>query len=131
MLKSQHGSRRERQVLDILYQRGRATVAEVRAGLDDPPSYSAVRALLRVLEEKGQVRHEAEDLRYVYTPLIPRKRAQKSALAHLVQTFFEGSAASAAAALLDAASGRISDEDLDRLERLIEKARRTVPCSSK
>src|SRR5262245_36184808 len=85
-------SRRERQIMDLLFQRGRATAAEVRAGLPDPPSYSAVRAMLRVLEEKGHVRHAQEGQRYVYLPRLARERAKRSALRHVVKTFFDGSA---------------------------------------
>lgn len=117
-------SRRERQILDILFRRGRATAAEVHADLADPPSYSAVRAHLRTLEEKGFVRHEAEGLRYVYTPTTQPSRARKRALRHLVETFFAGSPADAAAALLDLNAPRLSEEDLERLSSLIEKARK-------
>ena len=115
-------SRRERQILDILYARGCATVAEVRETLPDPPSYSAVRALLRILEEKGHARHESQGTRYVYLPSVPRERARDSALTRIVMTFFEGSAAQAAAALVD--SGSLSDEELTRLAALIERARK-------
>jgi len=117
-------SRRERQILDILFRRGRATAGEVRADLADPPSYSAVRAHLRTLEDKGFVRHEAEDLRYVYSPTTNPSKARKKALRHLVETFFAGSAAEAAAALLNLNAPRLSQEDLDRLSELIEKARK-------
>src|SRR3954454_6128584 len=106
-------SRRERQILDILYSKGTATVAEVRDALADPPSYSAVRALLRILEEKGHARHEAQGTRYVYLPSVPRESPRNSALTRIIQTFFEGSAAQAAAALVD--SGSLSDEELTRL----------------
>ena len=94
-------SRRERQIMDVLYQRQQAAVAEIRDALPDAPSYSAVRALLRILEEKGHVQHEAKDLRYVYFPTAPRKRAGQRALRHVVETFFDGSAAQAVATLLD------------------------------
>jgi len=117
-------SRRERQILDILFRRGRATAAEVHADLADRPSYSAVRAHLRTLEEKGHVKHEAEELRYVYSPTTQPGKARKSALRHLVATFFNGSPASAAAALLDGTAARLSSEELDRLSRLIDKARK-------
>lgn len=117
-------SRRERQILDILFKRGRATAAEVHADLPDRPSNSAVRAHLRTLEEKGHVKHEAEDLRYVYSPVVQAAKARKSALRHLVETFFEGSPAKAAAALLDSSAARLSDDDLDRLSSLIDKARK-------
>jgi predicted transcriptional regulator len=115
-------SRRERQILDILYARSAATAAEVREALPDPPSYSAVRALLRILEEKGHATHETRGTRYVYLPSVPRESARHSALSRIVQTFFDGSAAQAAAALVD--SGSLSDEDLTRLSALIDKARK-------
>ena len=114
-------SRRERQIMDIVYARGRVTAAEVAAALPDPPSYSAVRALLRILEEKGHLRHETEGPRYVFMPTVSRDKARRSALRSLVRTFFDGSAAQAAAALLD--STRLSDDDVKRLEAIIEKAR--------
>ncbi len=117
-------SRRERQILDILFRRGRATAAEVHADLPDRPSYSAVRAHLRTLEDKGHVKHEAEALRYVYSPTTQPGRARKSALRHLVETFFDGSPAHAAAALLDSSAVRLSTEELDNLSALIEKARK-------
>lgn len=119
-----HVSRRERQILDLLYQRGRATAAEVHESLPEAPSYSAVRALLRILEEKGHVRHENDGPRYVYRPAVPRDRARRSALTHLVETFFNGSAEQAVAALLDSSAGRLKLEELDRLAERIEKARR-------
>src|SRR5215469_13230542 len=101
-------SRRERQMMDILYQRGRASAAEIHQALPDPPSYSAVRAKLRVLEEKGHVRHEEESLHYVYLPTMPRETARRSALRHLVSTFFGGSAEDAIAALLDLSAADLS-----------------------
>ena len=116
-------SRRERQIVDILYAQGRATAAEVQAALPDPPSYSAVRAMLRILEDKGHVRHEQDGPRYVYLATLGRDRARRSALQHLVRTFFDGSATQAAAALLDMSDDRLSDEELDRLARLVDKAR--------
>lgn len=116
-------SRRERQIMDVVYRMGRATAAEVQEALADPPSYSAVRALLRVLEEKGHLRHEQDGPRYVFLPTVPRDKARKSALRQLVQTFFEGSTAQAVAALLDAPDAKLSDEDLERLARLIDQAR--------
>ncbi len=116
-------SRRERQIMDVLYQRGRASAAEIHAALPDPPSYSAVRAKLRVLEEKGHVRHEEEALRYVYLPTLPRERAKRSALHHMLETFFDGSAEQAVAALLDLSSRKLSEQELDRLARLIEQAK--------
>jgi predicted transcriptional regulator len=118
-------SRRERQIVDILYAQGRATAAEVLAALPDPPSYSAVRAMLRILEDKGHVRHEQDGPRYVYLPTIGRDRAKKTALRHVLQTFFNGSAEQALSALLDESDTRLSDLELDRLARLIDRARRT------
>jgi len=115
-------SRRERQILDILYTKGSATAAEVKETLPDPPSYSAVRALLRILEEKGHAKHETQGTRYVYMPSVPRENARNSALTRIVQTFFDGSAAQAAAALVD--SGSLSDDDLTRLSEMIERARK-------
>ena len=117
-------SRRERQILDLLYRRGRATAAEVHEGLPEAPGYSAVRALLRILEEKGHVRHEAEGPRYVYRPAVPRDRARRSALTHLVETFFNGSTEQAVAALLDTSAGRLQPKELDKLAERIEKVRR-------
>jgi predicted transcriptional regulator len=115
-------SRRERQILDILYAKGVASAADVQASLPDPPSYSAVRALLRILEEKGHARHETRGQRYVYLPMEPRESARTSALSRIVKTFFDGSAAQAAAALVD--SGALSEEDLNTLSSLIERARK-------
>ena len=118
-------SRRERQIVDILYTQGRATAAEVQASLPDPPSYSAVRAMLRILEEKGHVNHEQDGPRYVYVPTVARDNAKRSALRHMLQTFFDGSAEQAISALLDDSSTRLSDRELDRLARMIDQARRT------
>lgn len=117
-------SRRERQIMDILYQRGRASASEILAALPDPPSYSAVRAKLRVLEEKGHVRHEAESLHYVYVPTTARDTARRSALRHMLATFFDGSVEQTVAALLDLSAANLSQEDLDRISGLIEEARR-------
>ena len=117
-------SRRERQMMDILYARGRATAAEIHAALPDAPSYSAVRAKLRVLEEKGHVRHEEEALRYVYVPTVARDTARRSALRHVVSTFFEGSVENAVAALLDLSSAQLDDRELDRITQLIEEAKK-------
>jgi predicted transcriptional regulator len=117
-------SRRERQIVDILYTQGRATAAEVQAALPDPPSYSAVRAMLRILEDKGHVRHEQDGPRYVYLPTVARDNAKRSALRHMLQTFFDGSAEQAISALLDDSSTRLSDRELDRLARMIDQARR-------
>jgi predicted transcriptional regulator len=118
-------SRRERQILDILYQSGRASAAEVQAALPDPPSYSAVRALLRILEDKGHVRPEQDGPRYVYAPTLPRNNAQRSALRHILQTFFNGSTEQAISALLDDQSTRLSSAELDRLASLINDARKS------
>jgi BlaI family penicillinase repressor len=120
----QNLSRRERQIMDILYQRGRATAAEIHAALPDPPSYSAVRAKLRVLEEKGHVRHQEEALRYVFLPTVAREKAKQSALRHMLETFFDGSAEQAVMALLDLSAGKLSAGQLERLSHLIDKARK-------
>jgi BlaI family transcriptional regulator, penicillinase repressor len=127
MNKSDHRdlSRRERQILDILYQRGQATAAEVQGALPEPPSYSAVRALLRILEEKRHVRHEQDGPRYVYLPTVPRDNAQRSAMRHLLRTFFDGSAEQAISALLDDSSATLSPAELDRLARMIDTARKS------
>jgi predicted transcriptional regulator len=117
-------SRRERQIMDYLYRSGRASAAEVQAGLPEPPSYSAVRAMLRVLEDKGHVRHEQDGPRYVYVPKLGRDKAKRSALRHVLRTFFDGSTEQVVAALLDARVGEASEQDLDRMARLIEKARK-------
>jgi predicted transcriptional regulator len=117
-------TRRERQIMDVLYKLERATVGQVLAKLADKPSYSTVRAQLRVLEEKGHVRHEEHGLRYVYIPAVPRDVARRSALRHLMETFFEGSAEKTVAALLGGEISRISSEELDRLSRLIAKSRK-------
>jgi predicted transcriptional regulator len=120
-------SRRERQIIDILYAQDRATAAEVQAALPDPPSYSAVRAMLRILEEKGHIRHEQDGPRYVYLPTVARDNAKRSALRHMLRTFFDGSAEQAISALLDDASTKMSEVELDRLAKLISEARRTEP----
>jgi BlaI family transcriptional regulator, penicillinase repressor len=117
-------SRRERQIMDTLYKLERASVGQVLSKLADKPSYSTVRAQLRVLEEKGHVRHEEHGLRYVYVPAVPRDVARRSALRHLVETFFDGSTEKVVAALLGGEVARISPEELDRLARLIAKGRK-------
>jgi predicted transcriptional regulator len=117
-------SRRERQIMDILYKLERASVGQVLSKLADKPSYSTVRAQLRVLEEKGHVRHEEQGLRYVYVPAVPRDVARRSALRHLVETFFDGSTGKIVAALLGGEVARISPEEFDRLARLIAKGRK-------
>jgi len=114
-------SRRERQIMDILYKLERASVGQVLSKLADKPSYSTVRAQLCVLEEKGHVRHEEHGLRYIYVPAVPRDVARRSALRHLVETFFDGSTEKVVAALLGGEVARISPEELDRLARLIAK----------
>ncbi len=117
-------TRRERQIMDVIYSRGRATAQDVREGMPDAPSYSAVRALLRLLEDKGHVRHVQDGPRYVYVPKTPRAAAARSALRRVVSTFFEGSVEQTVATLLDEPSRDISDEELDRLARLIDEARK-------
>ena len=118
-------SRRERQIMDVLHRLGRATAATVREELHTPPSYSAVRALLRILEDKGHVRHQQDGPRYVYAPTLPHNNAQQSALRHILQTFFNGSAEQAISALLDDQSTRLSSAELDRLAHLIDHARKS------
>ncbi len=117
-------TKRERQIMDALYRLGRATAAEIRVRLDGDPADSTVRTQLRVLEAKGHVRHEEHGLRYVYLPTVPRHSARRSALRHLVETFFDGSAAKAVAALVGGEAARVSDDDLDRIARLVDAARR-------
>jgi BlaI family transcriptional regulator, penicillinase repressor len=117
-------SRRERQIMDILYQRGKASANDVRDGMEDAPSYSAVRAMLRVLEEKGHVKHQAEGLKYVYVPTVARDKAKRSAVKHVMETFFNGSPEQIVAALLDVASTRLTHEELDRMSQMIEKAKK-------
>jgi predicted transcriptional regulator len=117
-------SRRERQIMDILYRIGRATVNEVMAELPGEPNYSTVRTQLRVLETKGHVRHEEQGLRYVYIPTAPRYSVRQSALKHLMETFFEGSAEKMLSTLLGSEGTKLSDEDLERLADLIARARR-------
>ena len=114
-------SRRERQIMDVLYKLEQATVADVLGRLTGKPNYSTVRAQLRVLEDKGHVQHEEHGLRFIYVPTVPRHIARRSALRHLVETFFEGSAEKVVAALLGGEASRISQEELDRLARLITK----------
>lgn len=117
-------TRRERQIMDVLYRRGRASAAEVMDDLPGEPNSSTVRTQLRVLETKGHVRHEAQGLRYVYMPAVPRHAARKSALKHVVETFFDGSAEKAVAALLGGEGSRLSDDELDRIAGLIAKAKK-------
>jgi predicted transcriptional regulator len=124
MTKLLHLSRRERQIMDILYRRGKATAGEVMEDLPGNSSYSTVRTQLRVLEEKGHVRHEEDGLRYVYAPEVPHSAASKSALKHLMDTFFDGSASKTVAALLGGDTRRLSEEELERIAKLIAKARK-------
>ena len=117
-------SRRERQIMDIVYQRGKASALDVRQAMKDAPSYSAVRALLRVLEEKGHVKHEADGLKYVYVPTVGREKAKRSAVKHLLDTFFNDSPEHIVAALLDVSSTRLTREELDRMAQMIERAKK-------
>ena len=117
-------TRREREIMDILYRRGRATAHEVLEDLAEPPGYSAVRALLRLLEERGHVKHAEDGQRYVYSPAVARGDARKSALAHVVKTFFAGSVEQAVATLVESSRTKLSTEELDRLSDLIDRARK-------
>lgn len=117
-------SRRERQIMDVIYRLDRATVQEVLDGIDDPPSYSSVRATMRLLEEKGHLKHAADGPRYVYRPTRTRDRARKSALRHLMDTFFEDSVETTVATLLDVKSKDLTEDELDRLQELIDGARK-------
>jgi BlaI family penicillinase repressor len=117
-------SRRERQIMEILYQHGKASASEVRGLMESAPGYSAVRAMLRVLEEKGHVKHQAEGLKYVYVPTVTREKAKRSAVKHVLDTFFNGSPEQIVAALLDVSSTRLTREELDRMSEMIEKAKR-------
>jgi BlaI family transcriptional regulator, penicillinase repressor len=125
MAKSPHAglSRRERQIMDVLYQAGRATAAELMKSLPGEPSDSTVRTQLRVLEAKGHVRHEEDGVKYVYYPVVPRRVVRKSALKHVMNTFFDGSAEKVVAALLGADGGRLTDDELDRIADIVAKAR--------
>lgn len=117
-------SRRERQVMDIVYRAGEATVSEVQEALPDPPTYSAVRALLRILEEKGHLAHRQDGPRYVYRPTVPREEASQTALERLLATFFDGSVERTVATLLDLEAEKLSDEELDRLAELVAAAKK-------
>ena len=121
---SLHLSRRERQIMDIIFRLGQASAAEVLERLPNAPSYSAVRALLRVLEDKGHVKHKKDGARYVFLPTQPRRHAARSALRRLLETFFDNSAANAVSTLLDLSETKLTDEEFDRLSQLIEKARK-------
>lgn len=120
-------TRRERQIMDVLYRRGRATATEVMGDLAGNPHYSTVRTQLRVLERKGYVRHDEAGLRYVYEPIVPRQAARKSALRHVVDTFFDGSVEKAVGALLGGEGTRVTDDELDRIGKLIAKAKKGGP----
>lgn len=117
-------SRRETQIMEILHRRGRATAHEVLAEIPDPPGYSSVRKLLEILETKGEVRHEQDGPRYVYVPTVPREQARRSALEHLMRTFFAGSAEQAVAALLELNGPKLTPDALDRIAKLAERAKR-------
>ncbi|HWL87394.1 MAG TPA: BlaI/MecI/CopY family transcriptional regulator [Polyangiaceae bacterium] len=117
-------TRREREIMDILYRLGRATAGEVRAAMAEPPSYSAVRALLRLLEERAHITHTQSGLQYVYAPAVPKRSARKQALAHLVRTFFGGSVEEAVSALVESSAGQLSQPELARIQASIERARK-------
>ena len=116
--------RRERQIMDVIFELGEASVADVLARLPDPPSYSAVRTMIRHLEGKGLLRHRREGTKYIYRPCERKESVSRSALSHLLKTFFAGSAPDAVAAILDVSSQRLSDDDLDRIDRRIDEARK-------
>lgn len=124
-------SRRERQIMDVVYRLGRATAADITREMPNPPSHTAVRTTLRILEGKGQLRHERDGARYVYHPVRPRARASRSMLRHVVRTFFEGSTARAMATLLDLAPGDLSSAELDRVAAMIDEARQRGPDREK
>ncbi|HYH10039.1 MAG TPA: BlaI/MecI/CopY family transcriptional regulator [Thermoanaerobaculia bacterium] len=124
MLKLQHLSRREREMMNIIFARGKATASEVMEAMGEPPSYSAVRATLRVLEQKGHLKHQHDGARYVYIPTVNRDKARVSALDQLLTTFFDGSAANVVATLIERQKGKLSDEELDQLAGMIEQARK-------
>jgi len=117
-------SRRERQIMDILYQKGKASASEVRESMENAPTYSAVRAMLRILEQKGHVKHRAEGLKYVYVPVLGRDKAKRSAVKHLLDTFFSNSPEQVMAALLDISAKHLTRDELDRMAEMIEKAKR-------
>ena len=119
-------SKRERQIMDAIYRRGRATAAEVRAEMPDAPTYTTVRGLLRILERKGHLRHQEQGTKFVYSPSLPRQAAGTSILSHIVRTFFEGSAASAMAAMLGSSEGSVNGAELERLSELVSKERRKL-----
>ena len=117
-------SRRERQIMETLYRDGKPSVSQVMEAMEDAPGYSAVRAMMRVLEEKGHVRHQAEGLKYVYLPVVAREKAKRSAVKHLLDTFFSEAPEQVVAALLDVSSNRLTAEELDRMAAMIDKARK-------
>ena len=117
-------TRREREIMDILYRRGRATAAEVLEDMASPPTYSAVRALLRILEDEGHIKHVQDGPRYVYLPAVARNDARKSALSHVVTTFFDGSVEQVVATLVESSRSKLSKDELERLAQLIEKAKK-------
>jgi BlaI family transcriptional regulator, penicillinase repressor len=121
--KSSQLSRRERQIMDIIYAAGEASAADVHAAISDAPSYSSIRALLRILEEKGHLKHREDGARYIYLPTQSREKASRSALKQLVQTFFDGSLSNAIAALVDTESGKLSADELKRIESIIKTAK--------
>ena len=123
-------SRRERQIMDVVFARGRATGQEIQEGLPDKPNYSSVRTILRVLERKGYVRHVEEGLRYVYEPTVAREAASRSALQRIIRTFFDGSAKEAAAALLDPSVFHLSDEELSELGQIVDRAKNSKAQNS-
>ncbi len=120
---SNHLSRRERQIMDIVFELGEASAKEVQSRMTDAPSYSAIRATIAKLEKKGFLNHRAEDLKYVYFPTIDQKEAKRSAMSKLLKTFFDGSASQAMSTLLNLSKDEISDKELEELERMIEEAR--------
>lgn len=122
--KHEQHSRRERQIMDIIYARGEATAADIEAALPDAPSYSAVRALLRILEEKGALKHREDGPRYIFMPTQPREKVRQTALQKVLHTFFDGSLANAVAALVDAKDGKLTEDELKRLESIIKQARK-------
>ena len=117
-------TRREREIMDILHRRGRATAHEVMDDLAEPPSYSAVRTFLRLLEQRGHVRHEQDGPRYVYTPTVARREAQRFAITHLIETFFDGSVEDAVATLVESSKPKLSAQELDRIAALVAKAKK-------
>ncbi len=123
-MKQSDFSRREREVMDIAYRRGRVSAADVLAEMADPPSYSSVRSTLKILEQKGHLRHEADGGRYLYTPTVERSRARRSALDRLLSTFFDDSPAEVVTALLEDRGAELTEADLDQLSTLIDRARR-------